>query len=147
MKKLTSKQFTQSTAIVFFLFWMIVLFAGADKPPPLGFLILFPLVGLCAYVVYRRLPTYINWQQTHRKKRYLFVPVDGAIAGLCVAALTYLIQPITGAGEPSITRTMTDHMIWICVLMLMGIINAIGVYVFTAVVYVFFCYTNNNRLC
>ena len=132
---MTQQTVAQTISIIYFIFWMLVLYAGADHPPPIGFLIFFPLVGLCAYVVYRRLPTYIDWHQQRKTWRYLRVLADGLIAGLCVAGLIYLIQLIIPLGDPTIVMSMWDHLIWISVLAVMGILNAVGLYVIIAVVH------------
>ncbi len=47
-------------AVLFFLFWILVLLAGADKPPPPGFLWIFLVVAVSAVVVFWRIPTYID---------------------------------------------------------------------------------------
>ena len=42
----------QQIGALFFLFWILVLLAGADKPPPLGFVWIVLAVAACALVVY-----------------------------------------------------------------------------------------------
>ncbi len=63
-------------AIGFFVFWLLVLAAGADKPPPRGFFWIALAVVVCAAVVYWRIPTYIVWQRTRRSSRYWRVVLD-----------------------------------------------------------------------
>ena len=115
-------------AIVFFVFWLLVLLAGADKPPPRGFLWLVLVVALCAAVVYWRVPTYIAWARTHRRGRYVRVLLDGALAGLLIA-LPFALQ---GSGESSVTMRPVDYAIWFAVLSMMGMINSIGLYMINA---------------
>ena len=49
------KKVARINAVGFFTFWLPVLLAGADKPPPVGFLWIALVVALSAVVVYRRI--------------------------------------------------------------------------------------------
>ncbi len=118
-------------AIFFFLFWTLVLLAGADKPPPLGFLWIVLAVVVCAVVVYWRIPTYIDWQCTKRSGRFWRVILDGFVAGLLVA----LPFALAGGGEPSVTPQASDYVIWFIVVGLMGVINSVGLYSASTFVY------------
>jgi hypothetical protein len=125
---------TQKTAginaIGFFFFWLVVLLAGADKPPPIGFLWIVLVIALSALVVYWRIPTYVQWSQTQQPRRLLRVALEGFVAGLVVAMPFALF----GAGEPSITRQPIDYVIWFVVLGMMGMLNSLTLYVINAVV-------------
>ena len=46
-------------AFIFFLFWLVVLYAGADHPPPPGFVALVLLDLAVAALVYWRVPVYL----------------------------------------------------------------------------------------
>ena len=53
---------TQSRFVIaagFFVVWVGILYAGADHPPPLGFIRLVLLCLLAAGIVYLRVPTYL----------------------------------------------------------------------------------------
>ena len=117
-------------AIVFFVFWLLVLLAGADKPPPIGFIWIVLTVGICAAVVYWRVPTYIDWARTRRVGRYWRVLLDGAVAGTIIA-LPFALQ---GSGEPSVTMQPVDYVIWFSVLAGMGILNSVAIYFINALV-------------
>lgn len=117
-------------AIVFFLFWLLVLLAGADKPPPRGFVWVVLVVALCASVVYWRIPTYINWSQTKRPGRMLRVALEGFMAGLVVATPFAL----GGSGEPSITIQPIDYVGWFVILGMMGMLNSLTLYFINAAV-------------
>ncbi|UCC52736.1 MAG: hypothetical protein JSV68_01975 [Anaerolineaceae bacterium] len=86
-------------AILFFFFWLFVLLAGADFPQPVGFLWLVIVVAACAYVVYWRVPTYIDWNRSKRPRRHLRVIFEGFAAGIVVAApfLDLIEQMVTVA--------------------------------------------------
>jgi hypothetical protein len=115
-------------AIIFFIFWLLVLLAGADKPPPLGFIWLILAVGLCSAAVYWRVPTYIDWARTRRAGRYWRALLDGAVAGLLIAVPFAL----NGSGEPSITMQPADYAIWFAVLAVMGMLNSVALYLINA---------------
>ena len=118
-------------AIFFFLFWTLVLLAGADKPPPLGFVWIVLAVAVCAVVVYWRIPTYIDWQRTQRSGRFWRVILDGFVAGLLVA----LPFALAGGGEPSVTPQASDYVIWFIVVGLMGVVNSVVLYSASAFAY------------
>jgi hypothetical protein len=99
-------------AIIFFVFWLLVLLAGADKPPPLGFIWIILTIAICSAVVYWR------------------VLLDGAVAGLLIAVPFAL----KGSGEPSITMGPVDYAIWFAVLAVMGIFNSVALYFINALV-------------
>jgi hypothetical protein len=109
---------------VFFVFWFGTLFAGADHPPPPGFLLLAVIVALCAGIVYWRVPLYLDWQSARRPRRYLRVLVDGVTAGLSLALLFMLLP----GGEPSVAPRMLDRLIWFSVLGTLGAANALTIY-------------------
>ncbi len=117
-------------AIVFFIFWLLVLLAGADKPPPLGFVWLVLAVAVCSAVVYWRVPTYIDWASKRRAGRHWRVLLDGAVAGLLIA----LPFAIKGGGEPTVTMRPLDYVIWFAVLAVMGMLNSVAIYLINALV-------------
>jgi hypothetical protein len=115
-------------AIAFFLFWLLVLLAGADFPPPTGFLWIVLVIALCAFVVYWRIPTYIDWYRTQRSGRRWRVLLDGIVAGL-VVSITFALN---GSGESSITMQPADYAIWFAVLSVIGAINSVALYTINA---------------
>ena len=113
-------------AACFFLFWMAVLYAGADHPPPPGFILLILIDLGCAFAVYYRTGSYTDWIRNRRKGRIWRVLGDGLLAGLVVAALVMIFP---GGGEPSAPPPeILDHLIWFAILGFMGIVNSLGVY-------------------
>lgn len=113
-------------AIAFFATWLTVLYAGADHPPPAGFLWLVPLVGACAVIVYLRAPIYASWSRSLRPFRIVQVLLDGVAAGVVVGLAGMLF---TLTGKPAIKSVhFADIMIWEAVLTAVGIVNAIAVY-------------------
>ena len=125
-----AKQSRLVIAAGFFIVWVGILYAGADHPPPVGFIWLVLLCLLAAGIVYLRVPTYIKWSATRRRFRLLRVFVDGIVAGLLFALLPLLFN---SGGEPGIRPTWVDRMIWFAVLAGVGVANAMIVYFFSFV--------------
>ena len=117
---------TRNRAIIsvfFAAFWLGVLYAGADHPPPVRFLWLVPLVLICAAVVYWRLPAYASWPGQDRPPHIFRVALDGLLAGLVVAIITSV-----GIWLNSTTMSWVDFLIWSSVLGGVGLLNALLVY-------------------
>lgn len=113
-------------AIGFFIFWLLVLLAGADKPPPPGFIFIIILDVIAAFLVYRRVPIYILWYHNKQKSRWVRVIIEGSVIGLLMGGLTMLFS---GGGDPSLPpATIFDRLIWFGVLGMMGIVNSLAVY-------------------
>ena len=125
-----SRRIAGVNAILFFIFWFIVLLAGADFPPPVGFLWLIIVIAACASVVYWRVPTYIDWYRSKRPRRHWRVLLEGIAAGI-VVAVPFVLR---GTGEPSITPQPVDYAIWFAVLGFMGALNSLAIYFINALV-------------
>ncbi|MGD8474943.1 MAG: hypothetical protein PVH59_12545 [Anaerolineae bacterium] len=102
--------------------------AGAEKPPPTGFLWIALAIALSAVVVYWRIPTYIQWFQTQKPGRLLRVALEGVVAGLVVATPFALL----GGGEPSVPMQPSAYVGWFAILGSMGLLNSLTLYVINA---------------
>ncbi len=111
-------------AVFFFLFWLLVLLAGADRPPQGRFLWVALLAALCSAIVYWRVSTYIHWSQTKKPGRLPRAALEGLAAGL-VVAIPFAQQ---GSGEPSTTTRPIDHAGWFVVLGFVGLCNSLALY-------------------
>ena len=116
-------------ALIFFFGWLGILLAGADFPPPPGFVLIVLIDLLAAIVVYWRVPTYVEWSMTRRPYRLLQALGEGLVAGLLVA-LVVLLTP--WSGEPSVQPGLTDNLILFAVLGSVGACNSLAVYVASA---------------
>jgi hypothetical protein len=111
--------------LIFFSGWFVILYAGADHPPPPGFLVLVLIDGAAAFVVYRRVAVYAAWSQACRPQRWLWAAIDGIVAGLVIAGMTLLLP---FGGEPSIRRSAPAVATWFGVLASVGAANAILIF-------------------
>jgi hypothetical protein len=121
-------------AVLFVVIWTVILWAGADHPPPVGFLALIPLVLLAAGLVYWRVPTYLEWMATRQDGRLLRVAAEGVVAGALFAALGIGGSVLLGGGEPGIERTAPAIGLWFVALTAVGAANALVIYGINAVV-------------
>jgi hypothetical protein len=111
--------------LIFFCGWLVILYAGADHPPPPGFVVLVLIDGAAAFVVYRRVAVYAAWSQARRPQRWLWAAIDGIVAGLFIAGLTLLLP---FGGEPSIRRAAPAVLTWCGALAAVGAANAVAIY-------------------
>ena len=100
--------------------------------------IIFDLVA--TLIIYFRVPVYIEWQITHKTNRLLQVGLEGFLAGIVIA----LITALTSSGEPSVTLTPIDKIIWFAVLGIVGAINAVLVNYFSIFISKVFTKFNRN---
>lgn len=128
---MSQRKIAGCNAVVFCIFWLVVLLAGADKPPPPGFLWIVLTVAVCSVVVYWRTPTYLGWHRTRRPGRYWRVVLDGFSAGLFVA----LPLALKGSGEPSSGRDAADFAIWFVVVGLVGSFNSLALFLINRIVF------------
>ena len=123
---MTDRSIASAVAVGFFVIWLGILLAGADFPPPIGFLWIILLDIVAAGLVYVRVPTYINWFDNRKRGRLLRVLLDGLASGLVFALMTILLP---GGGEPSVPPSdLVDHIFWFAVLGAVGAANAGLVY-------------------
>lgn len=114
----------------FFVFWLAILYAGADHPPPPGFIVLIILDLGCSFLVYYRVSTYLEWSRIKYNKRLPRVVLDGLVAGLAVALMSVIVP---GGGEPSAPPLeFIDKMIWFAVLGSIGSFNSLSIYLLVA---------------
>ena len=123
---MTKKNFSLAIAIGFFVIWLAILYAGADHPPPPGFILIIFFDLVCSVLVYFRVNTYVNWIKAHKKKRFRQALLDGLSVGLVIAFITMLFpkQPEPGFPSPG----LLENIIWFLVMGTMGAVNAIIVY-------------------
>ena len=116
-------------AVGFFVFWLAVLYAGADHPPPPGFVLLVLLVAVAAALVYVRTPTYVDWAATRRAGRLWRVLGEGFAVGVLFGVAPVLLP---GGGEPSVAPGWGAYLLWFLVLGGVGVANAVLVYACSA---------------
>jgi hypothetical protein len=110
-------------ASVLFVVWLLVLLAGSDKPPPLGFLwIVAGLIVICVAIGFA-----LPWLWRVREESGVWsvawrTTTLGALVGFVLAALFGL----GGSGEPSAPpMDGIDYAIWFTVLTIVGAVNGL----------------------
>ena len=101
-------------ALVAFGTTSLLALAGADWPPPPGFLILEALLGVLSVIVYIRVRSRLAARRCGRR-----VPVaalEGVLAGFAFG-LSFVA---TRAGDPDINLNIGDHVVWLSVLAVVG---------------------------
>jgi hypothetical protein len=81
-------------AILFFIFWLATLYAGADHPPPLRFLFVIFLDFTASLLVYFRVSVYSEWYQTCKQNRIIRICCEGFFAGLTFALTTMVVSSL-----------------------------------------------------
>lgn len=112
-------------AVSFAVTWLGILYAGADHPPPVGFIWIILFVCLGGLVVFWRIPSYASWCASRRPGRFALAMLDGFLAGLAVGIVTLLIP---NTGEPSVAVGFANVLTWLAVLMSVGALNALLLY-------------------
>lgn len=101
MQRYTSTKLRSVDAVIFFLFWLIVLYVGADHPLPPGFVALVLLDLAVAALVYWRVPVYWMWSAARGGRALPLVVRDGLPAGLLFAAVA-----LAGAATGAVTNLL-----------------------------------------
>lgn len=114
-------------ASIFFLVWLLILYAGADHPPPPGFVLVVLLDLVAALLVFWRVRIYLRWIAERRWHRLFRVMLDGGVAGLAFALVTMVLSTVLG-GEPIAQPTWVDRIIWFAVVGVVGVVNAVALY-------------------
>jgi len=105
---------------------MLVLWAGADHPPPPRFLsVVLPVVLVGALLVSWRAAGYARWRSQRRTWRVGRVIGEGALAGL---ALGGILAALPGPREPGVPISWAAVSLWLAVMVAVGIVNALLVY-------------------
>ncbi len=108
-------------AASFGLAWLLILIAGADRPPPPGFAVVLAILLALVIAIGRAIPWLWHVQADKGARRVLaYTLVPGAAVGFAIA----LGFAISGSGEPSRTDpTASSTLTWLLVLTLVGALN------------------------
>ena len=92
--------------------------AGADWPPPSGFLLLEALLVALSVVVYIRVRSRLAAR--HSGRRIPVAALEGILAGCAFGLVSIAMR----AGDPDINLNIGDHVVWLSVLAVVGGIGA-----------------------
>jgi len=114
-------------ALGFGVVFLLVLLAGADKPPSQGFLWLVGLdIALVLVVRWRLRSWWSTAAETGLVRWFARGAAEGALTGLLVAVPFAL----RGSGEPTLDISPTSYAVWFAVMVLVGV--GVGLLVATA---------------
>ncbi len=113
-----------SCSVGLFLSTTAIGLAGADRPPPLGFLALVAALAILSAVGYRRLLANMRALGSRRWGRFVSVGVEGLVGGVALAiALTLGFR-----GGPEGSTRPSDLAIWFVVVGVVGALAAMIVW-------------------
>jgi hypothetical protein len=99
---------------------VLVMAAGADRPPPPGFLVIVAYGGLLGVAVWRALPLLLDvWDARGAGPAIVHAAFGGFLAGLALVAVTTVLS----TGEPSIAVGPAARLIGFTVV---GVVGALG---------------------
>lgn len=119
------RRLSRVLAIAFSGTWLVILLAGADRPPPPGFLWVVLLDGITGYLVYRGIPVYALWVRNRERWRKRRVLAHGAVVGLAFA-LFVQVAPKDDIDRPS--HSVAEVLAWYGIVGTVGVVNAFAVY-------------------
>jgi len=106
-----------------FLALVALALAGADRPPPPGFVLVVAGAAVCATLVWRLIPRALaRWDSSGAWSALVWVGGVGALVGAVTAGILLLLSP----GEPSIRPIpVIAVMTWFAVLIVGGAVGAL----------------------
>ena len=106
--------------IVFFFGWNAIMLAGADFPPPIGFIWVVLLISMLDFIQYKYLqyflPQLIKRKHNLFVKNLIFFVTGGMAVSILILATRYKI---------TLEASIYDIIIWIAVFIIIGIIYGI----------------------
>ncbi|MFM8351889.1 MAG: hypothetical protein ACKN9D_12590 [Actinomycetales bacterium] len=101
--------------------WLAIMLAGADSPPPRGFIVI--VVGLMALVVVLGLSLPSLWRVQGRRGWLRVVWICTGL-GACIGIGLAVLFALQGSGEPARpSPSAEDITIWIVVVTVVGAVN------------------------
>ncbi|MGE7768301.1 hypothetical protein [Peribacillus sp. NPDC096540] len=109
----------------FFFLWNIIFLAGADKPPPIGFLWLVLLVFLLDIAQFFYLKRFLPKMQKKSKGLFFVNLLYFFLGGVIVGLLTIVVRI-----NITLKVGLSDIFIWIVMIISASLVNAVCFYVF-----------------
>lgn len=102
--------------------FVLVMLAGADRPPPPGFVLVIGCGMLLGVTTARLLPAVLAVWDARGWSAAVGRAAAAGFAGALLLALLLLVSP----GEPSVAVGPTDWLIWCAVTGFLGVLGAVG---------------------
>ena len=121
---MTDRRIAAACASVLFVGTVLLGLAGADKPPPPGFLVLVAALGALSVAAYLRLRVYL----AKRADGVSRLAGRAALEGLAAGVLLMIALMLFGSGEPTVAPALTDRAIGLAVSGAFGAALAVATY-------------------
>ena len=119
--RVTNRSISGVCASGLFVVAVAIALAGADKPPPPGFLLLAGLIALLCVVAFLRLQAHLAASTPGGWVTGLRVGLEGMVGG----GVAMLVLSLCGTGEPSVTVSMGERLVGVGVAALTGAVFAL----------------------
>lgn len=106
--------------VSFFIGWVVIMLAGADFPPPVGFIWVVALIAILDFVQYKYYPYFFNEMSKNRKISFKKNMIFFVVGGLIVSLFTLVARLDVTLQVGSI-----NNLIWVCVVTTVGILYGI----------------------
>ncbi|MBU8565612.1 hypothetical protein KM914_04025 [Virgibacillus pantothenticus] len=93
MNDLIKKKIIAINLISFFFIWLLIFLAGADKPPPIGFLWLVGLLIALDIVLFFYLKSFLPRLKLRKKGIFFIHMVYFFVGGIVLSLVTILLKP------------------------------------------------------
>ncbi len=129
MNDITLKKIININVITFFFLWIIIFLAGADKPPPIGFLWIVLLVALLDVAQFFYLKRFLPKLSKKTKGLFFMNLLYFFIGGIIVSILTILTQ------LNLLSIGLLNTLFWVASIIIASLINAVCFYIFNLILF------------
>lgn len=121
---MSDRAIAATRAIALFVSTAGIAFAGSDRPPPPGFLLLVAGLAAISTVAYLRIVVHMRALGTRPWAQFARVGLEGLVGGVVLAGFLAL----NSAGEPSIGVRPVDAAIWFMVAGTIGWLGSVALW-------------------
>ncbi|MTI65351.1 MAG: hypothetical protein FH753_01985 [Firmicutes bacterium] len=122
------KRIININVISFFFGWVIILFLGSDKPPPMGFIWIVLLILLLDIIQYFYLKKFLPKLKNKSKGLFIKNLLFFLVGGIVVSLLTIFIDL-----KLFFNMGFINVLIWVFIIITVGILYGICFYIFNTI--------------